>query len=102
MATRIQKLPLESGGHVLVELYEIDQGAQRVGVGETAAKTFEAAWDNVMPVIQSLSVRLAKCGPTEAQIKFGVKIATGVNVVIAGANGEATFDVTLTWKPPQK
>jgi hypothetical protein len=96
---RIAKVPLEAGGHVLIEVYDVDQDLKRVGVGDKAAKTFEAAWDSAMPVIRSLSKRLAECGPTEAQIKFGVKVSTDLNAIIASARGEANFEVTLSWKP---
>jgi Trypsin-co-occurring domain 1 len=99
MATRVEKLSLESGGQVLIEVYEVEGEVERVGVGDKAAKTLEAAWDTVVPVIQSLSKKIAACGPTESQIKFGVKVSTDLNAVIASAKGEANFEVTLSWKP---
>lgn len=99
MATRVERLPLESGGHVLIEVYDVEGDVERVGVGDKAAKTFEAAWDTVMPVVHSLAKKIVACGPTETQIKFSIKVGTDLNAIIASARGEANFEVTLSWKP---
>ena len=99
MATRLEKIALEHGGHVLVETYEISDDLRRVGIGDKAAKTFEAAWDDVQPVIQSLARKMAELAPAEAQVTFGVKIGTNLDAIIASATGEANFEVSLTWKP---
>ena len=99
MSTRIERLPLADGGHVLVEAYEVEGDVERVGLGDKAARTLEAAWDQVMPVVRSLAVKLAACGPTEAQIKFGIKVSADLNAIIASSKGEANFEVTLSWKP---
>jgi hypothetical protein len=99
MVTRLEKIAFEHGGHVLIEAYELDSDLQRIALGDQAARTFEAAWDDVQPVIRSLAGRMADLGPTEAQVKFGVKIGTNLNAIIAGANGEANFEISLTWKP---
>lgn len=98
MATQVKRLPLESGGHVLIEIYEGEEAIERVGIAEQAARTFEDAWETVMPVIQSLSRKMATCKPTEAQIKFGIKLGSDFNVVLVSAKGEANFEITLTWK----
>jgi hypothetical protein len=99
MATQVKKIPLEHGGQILVEVYEVEGEEERVGVGDKAAKTFEAAWDTVVPVIKTLANKIASCGPTETQIKFGIKIGADLNAIIASAKGEANFEVTLSWKP---
>ena len=101
MATQVKKIPFENGGHVLVEVYDVEGEVERVGVGEKAAKTFEAAWDTVVPVIQTLTKKIAACGPTETQIKFGIKVGADFNAFIAAANGEANFEVSLSWKSHQ-
>jgi len=101
MAIQVKRLPLESGGHVLIEAYDVEGEVERVGVGDKAARTFEAAWDTVVPVIDSLASKIAACGPTETQIKFGIKVGTDLNAIIASAKGEANFEVTLSWKPPK-
>jgi hypothetical protein len=99
MDTRLAKLFLEDGGHVLVEVFEMEGDIERVGVAEKAGKTFEAAWDTILPVIQSLAKKVASCGPAETRIKFGVKLSSDLNAFIASANAEANFEVTVSWKP---
>ncbi len=99
MAHRVEKLALETGEHILIEVYDVEGELERVGVGDKAAKTFEAAWDTVQPVILSLAKKIAACAPTETQIKFGIKVGADLNAIIASAKGEANFEVTLSWKP---
>jgi hypothetical protein len=99
MAVRIEKVPLENGGHVLIEAYELPGDVRRVGVADKAAQTFEKAWDSVVPVVQSLATKIVDLGPIETQVKFGIKVGTDFNAVVASAKGEANFEVTLTWKP---
>ena len=55
-----------------------------------------------MPVVHSLAKKIVACGPTETQIKFGIKVGTDLNAIIASARGEANFEVTLSWKPYTK
>jgi hypothetical protein len=38
--------------------------------------------------------------PQEVEVKFGLKFAAEGSVIIAGASGEATLEVTLTYKQP--
>lgn len=101
MPTRVEKLSLEDGGCVLVEVYDVGvEGAvERVAVQDKAAKTFEAAWDTITPLIHSLSKKIVALGPTETQIKFGIRVAADLNAIIASTKGEANFEVTLSWKP---
>src|SRR5437868_1212812 len=96
---RVRELALQDGQKVLIEVYDVGGEVERVGIGDKVAKTFEAAWDAVVPVIQALSKKLAAAGPTEAQVKFGVKVSTEFDAIIASAKGEANFEVTLSWKP---
>jgi hypothetical protein len=34
-------------------------------------------------------------------VKFGVKMSTELDAIIASTKGEANFEVTLSWKPPK-
>ena len=99
MAIRVEQLKLESGGSVLIEAFDVEGAVERVGITDKAARTFEAAWSTVLPVIQSLSKKMADCGPTETQIKFGIKVGTDLNAIITSAKGEANFEISLSWKP---
>jgi hypothetical protein len=99
MGILLRKMPLENGGDVLIEVHEVEGEEQRIGLGSRAVRTFEEAWDSVSPAISALAKKLADGGPTETQIKFGIKIGSDLNAIIASARGEANFEVTLTWKP---
>jgi hypothetical protein len=103
MANRVKEIAFENGETVLVEVYDVGGDVQRVGIGDKARKTFEAAWDAVQPVIQALAKKAVVAGPTETQIKFGVKVSAELDAIVASTRGEANFEVTLSWKPqPQK
>jgi Trypsin-co-occurring domain 1 len=98
MASRIEKLDLEGGGHILIEVHDVETSVERIAITDKAAKTLETAWDSIVPVVRSLSKKLADCGPSEAEIKFGVKIGSDLNAIVASAKGEANFEVSLSWK----
>jgi hypothetical protein len=99
MANRVRELTLEGGEKVLIEAHDVGGEVERVGIGDKAAKTFEVAWDAVTPVVKALARKLVAAAPAEAQVKFGVKVSTELDAIIASTRGEANFEVTLTWKP---
>jgi hypothetical protein len=96
----VRAVSLDSGSTVFVEVHDrtVEGRAERAGVATGVAKTFEAAWNSVFPVIHSLSKSMASCAANEAEIKFGVKLGSDLNAFIASATGEANFEVTLVWK----
>jgi Trypsin-co-occurring domain 1/CYRIA/CYRIB Rac1 binding domain len=99
IVNKIRELALQDGQKILIEVYDVGGEVERVAIGDRAAKTFEAAWDAVMPVVQALSKKLVAVGPTEAQVRFGVKVSTELDAIIASTKGEANFEITLSWKP---
>ena len=68
---------------------------------EDAKKSFDEALDVVEPVAKKLADRL-RTGLTkdanEVEVKFGLKLTSGADLVFATAGGEVTFEVTLKWK----
>jgi Trypsin-co-occurring domain 1 len=68
---------------------------------EDAKKSFDQALDVVGPVAKKLADRL-RTGLTqdanEVEVKFGLKLTGGADLVFATAGGEVNFEVTLKWK----
>ena len=64
--------------------------------------TLSQAWDRVLPAIGTIltKVRRAEHAPDEIAMEIGLKIGGEHGLVFAKVNGEATFQVTLTWRKP--
>ena len=96
--------PLTSGGSIVVEVSvdETEGVVRATRPGEIAARasqTFEEALDLVKPAIQSVISKLQDFkGPSEISVEFGVKLGAKVGAVLASADAESNFKVTLGWK----
>jgi Trypsin-co-occurring domain 1 len=68
---------------------------------EDAKQSFDQMLDVVGPVTKKLADRL-RTGLTqevnEVEVKFGLKLTGGADLVFATAGGEVNFEVTLKWK----
>jgi hypothetical protein len=66
-----------------------------------AEKSFDDLLGVVGPVTRNLVDRL-KSGLTkdasEVEVKFGLKLTAGTDLVFATAGGEVNFEITLKWK----
>lgn len=70
--------------------------------GEAVTEAFDRAQSAIVAVasatvdtIEQLGKRSAR--PQQVQVKFGLKFTAKGNVIVAGASGEATLEVTLTY-----
>jgi hypothetical protein len=104
----VQAIPLQLGGtEVLVEVTPV------VGSEPTSAKLDRAreavadAFDKVQTTIVAIAEstvgtinHLAKrsAHPDEMEVKFGLKFSAQGNVIVAGAAGEASLEVTMTYR----
>lgn len=97
----IKSMRLEDGATILIEVDDrnADNRENRMGIGGTAAKTFDEAWQSIIPIVHAMKKSLASLTVDQAQIKFGVKIGSDLSAFVASANAEANFEVVLTWKP---
>jgi hypothetical protein len=93
----VKAFPLESGGEVLVEVYE-GHGLKRVSRGEDIKRTFEKAWQEIRPAIVAVVQQLQAVAPQEFEVTFGIKLGADFDAWIAKAHGEANFEVKMTWK----
>lgn len=57
--------------------------------------------DAVGPAVEAAKTVLDKvkeARPDEVELRFGIKVSGGANWLVAKAVGEASFEVTLTWR----
>lgn len=70
------------------------------------SEAFDRAQEAIVAVATSTVATIAELGqravrPDEVQVKFGLKFTAQGNVVVAGASGEATLEVSMTYRRPQ-
>ncbi len=106
---RLIEFPLEGrepGEVVVVEVDEPggDAGMERVGrrgeISERATATFEDALKSVEPAASSVLSRMRALAepPDEVLIEFAIRLSAKAGAVIASADAEANFKITLTWR----
>ena len=75
-------------------------GWHEAGAKEVAGRVRDA----VEPAIEAAKVvleRVKDAKPDEVEVKFGIKVTGEANWIIARAATEGSFEVTLTWSPPE-
>lgn len=70
---------------------------------ETVAEAFDRAQEAIIAVAKSTVGTVRQLGrqaarPDEMQVKFGLKFSAQGNVIVAGAAGEASLEVTLLYR----
>lgn len=91
---------LDDGSVVRIEC-EPGPGFRPVGPDEIVGKLRDA----IGPAVEGAKVvldRVRDARPEEVEVKFGIKVSGTMNWVIAKAATEANFEITLTWKSPDK
>jgi hypothetical protein len=105
---RIVEYKLEDGGSILVEV-DVPEGggfesvSRRDHVTE-ASITFDKALDQVQPTAQKIISKLRDLTdpPDEIVVGFGLKLGAKAGMILASADAEANYTVTLTWKRDKK
>jgi len=103
---QIIEFPLEGGGSLLVagETGQQDPvmrgGRAGSRVVEQAQQSFEAAVASVRPAAEVLLAQMRDLGttPETIQVEFGLQLTAAAGAVIAAAEAQANFRVTLTWR----
>jgi len=96
---------LEDGGTILVEVDLPEAGVERAGRNDQIVKAkerFGDALEQIKPVAQTVLSKLGSLCADEIGVEFGVKLGAKAGVIIASADTEANFTVTLTWKRENK
>lgn len=102
---RLVEFKLADGSSILVEAEEsASHGNVRGPVGDLTEKAelgFEAALGKIKPVATAFieKVRELTVTPEQVAIEFGLKLGAKAGAFIASADAEATFKVTMMWKP---
>jgi hypothetical protein len=70
---------------------------------EAVADAFDRAQSAIVAVAESTVRTIGQLGsrsvhPDEMQVTFGLKFSAQGNVIVAGASGEATLEVALTYR----
>ncbi len=101
---RLVAFPLEHDeGTVVVEVDEpvaaggVERASRQGEVAETAQQTLEAALRRIRPAARAVIATLAELSPDEVEVEFGIKLGTKTGAIIASADAEATYKVTLKW-----
>jgi hypothetical protein len=104
---RIVEYELEDGGSILVEV-DVPEGGGFERVSRTdeitkASISFDQALDQVKPVAQKVIKKLRDITdpPDEITVEFGLKLGAKAGMVLASADAEANYTVTLTWNRDQ-
>lgn len=101
--TYLVEVPTENGRTVLVSVREVDEGLVRAArpgrIVARASRTLEEILAGVRPVTETFvaQFRGMKDPPDELTVQFGVTLSAAADVVIASADTEANFAVTLNW-----
>lgn len=103
---RLIEFPLEGGGSIVVEVDEpvpeggVERAARPSEISEKAEETFQAALDKIKPAAESIINQLRGISevPDEIGVEFGIKLNGKFGAVIASAEAEANYKVTLAWK----
>jgi len=93
---------LEDGSTILVEVDLPEAGIERAARGDQIVKAkerFSEALEQIKPVAQTVLSKLGSLSADEIGVEFGIKLSAKAGVILASADAEANFTVTLTWKP---
>ena len=95
---------LEDGGTIIVEVDLPEAGIERAGRGDQIIKAkerFADALEQIRPVAHTVLSKLGDLSADEIGVEFGIKLGAKAGVIIACADTEANFTVSLTWKRGQ-
>jgi hypothetical protein len=105
-------VPVEVDGvRVLVQAVVEPGDEATSGRADEAAQRVLAAFDRAQGVIVGLGSKLAGsvaelgrrgCDPSQVQVEFGLAVTTKGNVVVVGAEAEASVKVSITYDRPPR
>lgn len=100
MAKRLIEYTLNNGETLLVEAESSDDANVRISNNghEIAGQKFEDALNKAEPALSAVAGLMKKLQPEEASVEVGFKFSAKAGVILASADSEATFKVTLKWK----
>lgn len=100
-------VPMQVGGMTLLVEATAVGGSENTSTLGRAQAAVTDAFDHAQAAIVAVGIStVATIGqlgaravhPQEVEVKFGLKFAAEGSVIVAGVSGEATLEVTLTYK----
>ncbi|GAA2769261.1 CU044_2847 family protein [Streptomyces indiaensis] len=101
------RVPLESGGSVLVEVDNGPQAVVRVarpgGVVAEATETLERGLESVREAAHAVLAKVADLPrqPNKITLQFGLKLSAEAGVFLAKTAGEGSLTLTMEWDRQQ-
>ncbi|MGK7939460.1 MAG: CU044_2847 family protein [Crocosphaera sp.] len=100
------QFPLDGEESILVEVDELPASelVANPNPGQPvvlqAQTSFAEAMEKIKPVAANIigKVRELKDSPDEVEVKFGVKMTAEMGAIIASANVQGNYEITLKWK----
>ncbi len=92
---------IEDESTIIVEVDLPEASIERAGRGDQIIKAkerFGDALEQIKPVAQAVFSKLGSLSADEIGVEFGIKLGAKAGVIIASADTEANFTVSLTWK----
>lgn len=96
----ILKVPLEEGSDEFIEV-EVDEGTLLArGGSRNATFNLSGSWDRILPAVRMIfgKFRHLDVAPQEVSLEIGLKVGGETGLVVAKANAEALYRLTLTWR----
>lgn len=102
---QLVEFKLDDGSSVVFETDALSDGPQRVGRGsnkpDIADEKFEAVASRIRPAAQVILNALKELNtPSEIGLEFGLKFSAKTGVIVASADSEVNFKVSIKWKSP--
>ncbi|OQX00230.1 MAG: hypothetical protein BWK73_49140 [Thiothrix lacustris] len=101
MTKHLIEYPLDNGDIIYIEAETTEDELSRIsndGGKETSGQKFEDALKKTEPALSAVANLIKRLNPAEAQVEVGFKFSAKAGVILASADSEATFKVTLKWK----
>lgn len=92
---------LEDGSTIIVEVDLPESGIERAARGDQIIKAkerFADVLEQIKPVAHTVFSKWGGLSADEIGVQFGIKLGAKAGVIIASADTEANFTVSLTWK----
>ncbi|GLF95146.1 CU044_2847 family protein [Streptomyces yaizuensis] len=95
------RVPLGSGGSILVEAVEGADGPVKAGRIAEAIRDVPGSLQTMLEPVTEMAgavlERLRQAGPDEVQVEFGVDLASQAGAVIAKSQAGCHLKVTVSW-----
>jgi hypothetical protein len=88
-------------GTIIIEVDLPESGIERAGIGDQIVKAkerFGDALEQIRPVAQKVYSKPGNLSADEIGVEFGIKLSAQAGTIIASADTEANFTMSLTWK----